>query len=98
LQTALNAERAMTSGLSERIKLLEKKFDDAELQRKMLEEEKSGLEETVRDLMFALDAGQKIAELGGEGGEGGDVLAVPTQANGTAIGNNGKRKSGKARK
>lgn len=94
LQTALNAERAMSSGLSERIKLLESQSAKMAEEQKEREEEKRGLEETVRDLMFALDAGQKIAELGGEGGEGGDVV-LPTP---TPTTNAKGRKAGKGKR
>jgi len=36
------------------------------------------LEETVRDLMFSLEAGVRIQAAGGaEGGEGGDLVVLP---------------------
>ena len=74
LQTSLAAERAMTQGLSERIRKLEDDKSRNDMERNELKEEKMGLEETVKDLMFSLEAGMKIQELGGEGGEGGDLV------------------------
>ncbi|WVQ83721.1 hypothetical protein IAT38_005865 [Cryptococcus sp. DSM 104549] len=80
VQTSLAGEKAMTQGLSERVKVLEKERDEAVKGRKEKEEECSALEETVRDLMFSLDASSKIQELGGEGGEGGDVMVAPAKS------------------
>jgi BRCA1-associated protein len=77
LQSSLAAERAMSQGLSEKIKALEEGKDKREQEKRELEEEKTGLEETVRDLMFSLEAGMKIQQLGGDGGEGGDVMVKP---------------------
>ncbi|ODN73613.1 BRCA1-associated protein [Cryptococcus wingfieldii CBS 7118] len=77
LQTALGAEKAMSLGLSERIKVLEKERDEAVKKGADKEDEVKGLEETVRDLMFSLEAGLKMQELGGEGGEGGDLIVQP---------------------
>jgi BRCA1-associated protein len=78
LQSSLAAERAMTQGLSERIKALEEIKGQREKEKRDWEEEKSGLEETLKDLMFNLEAGMKIQQLGGEGGEGGDVIVKPS--------------------
>lgn len=74
LQTSLAAERAMTQGLSERVKMLENVRERTDREKRELEDEKMGLEETVKDLMFSLEAGIKIQQLGGEGGEGGDLV------------------------
>lgn len=74
LQSSLSAERAMTQGLSERIKVLETDKGRRDAEKQELEAEKAGLEETVKDLMFSLEAGTKIQQLGGEGGEGGDLV------------------------
>jgi BRCA1-associated protein len=82
LQTSLAAERAMAQGLSERIKALEGGKELREKEKKELEEEKQGLEETVRDLMFSLEAGMKIQQMGGEAGEGGDLVVKPTEKKG----------------
>ena len=73
LQASLSAERAMSEGLSVRVGKLKEQVDSAEKAKKDREEEVKGLEETVRDLMFTLDAGMKIQEAGGEGGAGGDL-------------------------
>ncbi|WVR09682.1 hypothetical protein IAU60_006757 [Kwoniella sp. DSM 27419] len=77
LQASLQAEKAITEGLSTRIKSLESKNSLMEGRLKDKEDECKGLEETVRDLMFSLEAGMKVQELGGEGGEGGDLVVVP---------------------
>jgi BRCA1-associated protein len=82
LQTSLAAERAMAQGLSERIKALEGGKELREKEKRELEEEKQGLEETVRDLMFSLEAGMKIQQMGGEAGEGGDLVVKPTEKKG----------------
>jgi BRCA1-associated protein len=81
LQSSLAAERAMAQGLSERIKALEGGKEQREKEKKELEEEKQGLEETVRDLMFSLEAGMKIQQMGGEAGEGGDLVIKPAEKN-----------------
>lgn len=64
----------MTQGLSDRVKMLENVKERTDKEKKELEDEKMGLEETVKDLMFSLEAGMKIQQLGGEGGEGGDLV------------------------
>jgi BRCA1-associated protein len=79
LQSSLAAERAMTQGLSKRIKALETGKEQREREKRELEEEKQGLEDTVRDLMFSLEAGTKIQQMGGEAGEGGDLVVKPTE-------------------
>jgi len=79
LQTSLAAERAMAQGLSQRIKALEGGKEQRDKEKKDLEEEKLGLEETVRDLMFSLEAGMKIQQMGGEAGEGGDLVVKPAE-------------------
>ncbi|WVN90047.1 uncharacterized protein L203_105282 [Cryptococcus depauperatus CBS 7841] len=76
LQSALGAEKAITEGLSERIKVLEKERDEAINAKMDKYQECQALEETVRDLMFSLEAGQKVKEMGGDGGEGGDLMVV----------------------
>ena len=82
LQTSLAAEKAMAQGLCERIKALEGGKELREKEKKELEQEKQGLEETVRDLMFSLEAGMKIQQMGGEAGEGGDLLIKHTEKKG----------------
>ena len=82
LQNSLAAEKAMAQGLSERIKALEGGKELREKEKKELEQEKQGLEETVRDLMFSLEAGMKIQQMGGEAGEGGDLVIKPTEKKG----------------
>lgn len=79
LQSSLASERAMSQGLSERIKVLEEDRGQKDQERRELELEKVGLEDTVKDLMFSLEAGMKIQEMGGEGGEGGDLMIQPNQ-------------------
>ncbi|OXM77947.1 BRCA1-associated protein [Cryptococcus neoformans Bt63] len=90
LQSALGAERAMSQGLSERVKVLERERDEAVKGKKDKEAECQTLEETVRDLMFSLEAGMKIKEMGGDSGEGGDLMVVPGKES-----NKGKKKTRK---
>nr|KIR49073.1 BRCA1-associated protein [Cryptococcus bacillisporus CA1280] len=90
LQSALGAERAMSQGLSDRVKVLERERDEAVKEKKDKEAECEMLEETVRDLMFSLEAGMKIKELGGDSGEGGDLMVVPGKES-----NKGKKKTRK---
>ncbi|WVQ90343.1 hypothetical protein IAS59_004121 [Cryptococcus gattii] len=90
LQSALGAERAMSQGLSDRVKVLERERDEAVKGKKDKEAECETLEETVRDLMFSLEAGMKIKELGGDSGEGGDLMVVPGKES-----NKGKKKTRK---
>lgn len=77
LQASLSAERAMAEGLSARINKLREQVDQAEKGKRDREEEVKGLEDTVRDLMFSLEAGLKVKEAGGESGQGGDLVVVP---------------------
>lgn len=75
LQAALSSEKALSTGLNNRCKKLKEDLGILEVEKKGKEEEVKGLEETVRDLMFSLEAGLKIqAEGGVEGGEGGDLV------------------------
>ena len=78
LQASLSVERAMSEGLSTRVKGLAEGLDRKERERREKEGEVKGLEETVRDLMFTLEAGMRIQAGGGaEGGEGGDLVVLP---------------------
>ncbi len=85
LQASLSAERAMSEGLSTRVKSLkeageakERQGREKEKERREKEDEVKVLEETVRDLMFSLEAGVRIQAAGGaEGGEGGDLVVLP---------------------
>jgi len=78
LQASLSAERAMSEGLSTRVKVLAQDVEKKEDERRVREDEVKSLEETVRDLMFSLEAGMKIQAAGGgaEGGEGGDLVVM----------------------
>jgi BRCA1-associated protein len=80
LQASLSAERAMAEGMSARINKLREQVEQAEKVKRDRENEVKGLEETVRDLMFSLEAGLKIKEAGGESGQGGDLVVVPGKA------------------
>ncbi|OCF44549.1 BRCA1-associated protein [Kwoniella heveanensis CBS 569] len=95
LQTSLASEKALSEGLSQRIKVLESSKNDLLGKLAAKTEECQGLEETVRDLMFSLEARLKMQEAGGEGGEGGDLMVVPTAGPPTTNGNKGKKKSRK---
>ena len=79
LQQSLSAERAMAEGLSARVNKLREDFAKVDNERKDKAEQIQNLEETVRDLMFTLEAGMKIQSAGGgeDGGEGGQLVIVP---------------------
>lgn len=79
----LEAEKAMSEGLAQRVKRLSEEVEVEGKLRGQKEEEVKGLEETVRDLMFSLEAGLKIQEAGGaDAGEGGDLVVLPGSAKG----------------
>lgn len=90
LARTLEAEKAMSEGLAQRVKMLNEEKDRAEQVYRGKEEEVRGLEETVRDLMFTLEAGMKIQEAGGgaDAGQGGDLVLLP----GSAAAAKGKKK------
>ena len=78
LQTSLSAERAMSEGLSTRVRTLAEDVEKKEKERKERADDVIRLEETVRDLMFSLEAGTRIQVFeGAEGGQGGDLVVVP---------------------
>jgi BRCA1-associated protein len=78
LQASLSSERAMTEGLSVRVKKLEGDLEGEKMGRLEKAEEVKGLEETVRDLMVSLDFAGRVREGGGEDeGVGGDLVIVP---------------------
>ncbi|EIW72206.1 hypothetical protein TREMEDRAFT_21329, partial [Tremella mesenterica DSM 1558] len=60
LQTSLSAERAMSEGLSKKVKVLSEDKERLISDKKNKEEEIKGLEETVKDLMYNFEAGAKI--------------------------------------
>ncbi|CAK9779634.1 zf-UBP-domain-containing protein [Cutaneotrichosporon oleaginosum] len=74
LQNNLGSERSMSSGLQSRIAKLQKDLEAVRAARDAKAAEVDSLNETVRDLMFTLDAGLKIQEGGGEAGVGGDLV------------------------
>lgn len=79
----LEAEKAMSEGLAERVKRLSEEMMETKKKREEKEDEVKGLEETVRDLMFSLEAGMKIQEAGGvDAGEGGDLVVLSSASNG----------------
>lgn len=77
LQASLSAEKAMSEGLSVRVGKLREQLENVEKGRREKEDEVKSLEETVRDLMFSLEAGLKVQEGGGDSGEGGSLVVVP---------------------
>lgn len=77
LQASLSAEKAMSQGLSVRVGKLREQVDASEKVKKEKEDEVRSLEETVRDLMFSLEAGLKIQDAGGDNGEGGSLVIAP---------------------
>jgi BRCA1-associated protein len=92
LQVDLEAEKAMTKGLSERIRKVESELQGAEREKRERAREVSELEETVGDLMFSLEAGRKIQEAGGaDAGQGGDLVVVQGKANDKAKGKKKKK-------
>lgn len=60
LQASLSAEKSMSEGMSARIHKLQEQMDKSEMERKERDDQIKSLEETVRDLMFSLEAGLKI--------------------------------------
>lgn len=75
LHRSLQVEKALNEGLSEKVKSLSDRVDKEQRGRVDMEYRVAGLEETVRDLMFALEAGAKIKQAGGEDdGVGGDLM------------------------
>ena len=79
LQASLSAERAMSEGLTARINKLREVAAAADKIKKEKEDEVKNLEETVRDLMFSLEAGRTIRESGGaDGGAGGQIVVAPS--------------------
>lgn len=77
LQTSLGSEKAMSEGLNSRVNKLRDDLTTVRAARDAKAAEVDSLNETVRDLMFTLEAGLKIQEAGGEeGGEGGDLVVV----------------------
>lgn len=76
LQESLGSERAMTAGLTARVAKLREDLDGVRAARDAKSAEVAGLEETVRDLMFTLEAGMRIQGEGGEAGEGGDLVVT----------------------
>lgn len=77
----LEAEKAMSEGLAERVRKLNGEVEETRRSKMEAQDEVKGLEETVRDLMFSLEAGMKIQEAGGvDAGEGGDLFIKPGEA------------------
>ncbi|KAL1408751.1 hypothetical protein Q8F55_005564 [Vanrija albida] len=77
LQTSLGSEKAMSEGLNSRVQKLRDDLTTVRAARDAKAAEVDSLNETVRDLMFTLEAGLKIQEAGGtDGGEGGDLVVV----------------------
>lgn len=71
LQQNLGSERAMTQGLSNKITKLTNDLENVRAQRDAKSKEVDELNDTVRDLMFTLEAGMKLQA---EGEEGGDLI------------------------
>ncbi|WWC91997.1 uncharacterized protein L201_006951 [Kwoniella dendrophila CBS 6074] len=78
LQNNLNQEKSLTNGLSNKIKILESQLNELSKNLKLKENECLDLEDTVKDLMFSLDASSKFNELGDENGQNGDLMIVPS--------------------
>ncbi|TXT10788.1 hypothetical protein VHUM_02293 [Vanrija humicola] len=77
LQASLGSEKAMSEGLNSRVNKLRDDLTTVRAARDAKAAEVDSLNETVRDLMFTLEAGLKIQEAGGtDGGEGGDLVVV----------------------
>lgn len=76
LQTSLGSEKAMSEGLTARISKLRADVEATRTAHDEKAAEVRELQDTVRDLMFSLEAGLKIQEGGGDAGEGGDLAVV----------------------
>lgn len=75
LHRSLQVEKSLNEGLSLKIKSLGEKMVQVQTDKEEMERRVGGLEETVRDLMFALEAGATIKQAGGEdSGVGGDLV------------------------
>ena len=83
LEKEWREEKTMTGSLMDRIKHLDEKVERIGREKAELVGEKAELEETVRDLMFNLSGSQKIAELQGAEGGGGEIqggsMSLPEQ-------------------
>lgn len=93
-------EKTVTESLMARIKHLDSKVEDMARREEALRGEKAEAEETVRDLMFSLSGGRKIAEMGEEVAQGAVSLPVPVpgppvQQRGEEAGGKKKRKGKK---
>jgi BRCA1-associated protein len=89
LSKELESERALASGLSTRVKSLQQRLDGREEELGERLDQVKGLEETVRDLMFSLEAGAQIRREGDEA-VGGDLILGPSGGSGNN--NVGKKK------
>lgn len=74
LQVSLGSERSMSQGLLARVSKLKEELESVRARRDAKAAEVESLNDTVRDLMFTLEAGMKIQQEGE--GEGGDVVVV----------------------
>ena len=83
-------EKAMNSGLVEKVTRLETEIGG-------LQDERRELAEVIRDLQFFVSGAQKVREMGGEI-EGGDVGLPERKKGEEVVGEKGKGKKGKGGK
>lgn len=79
LQDELKTEKAISEGLMKNMESMKKKMELADVEKKELSSKVTDLEDQMRDVMFFLEAREKIEQGGGAVGEaaGGSVV-VPT--------------------
>ncbi len=79
LQDELNTERAISEGLMKNMDSMKKKMELVDTEKKELSSKVADLEDQMRDIMFFLEAREKIEQGGGAVGEaaGGSVVVPP---------------------
>ncbi|KAH6915849.1 BRCA1-associated protein [Coprinopsis sp. MPI-PUGE-AT-0042] len=90
----LKEERAVTEGLMKNLGVMKERFEQAEKNNDTLNDRVKEMEDQVRDLMFFLDANNKIEQGGGEAAGGSLEISVPPEQTSTT---NGKKKKPKKR-
>jgi BRCA1-associated protein len=91
----LKEERAVTEGLMKNLGVMKERFEQAEKNNDTLNDRVKEMEDQVRDLMFFLDANNKIEQEGGEAAGGSLEISVPPEQASNAA--NGKKKKHKKR-
>ena len=93
LEREWREEKTVSASLMTRIEYLQKQLEALGMEKEGLGEEKKELEEMVRDLMFTVEGGRKVKELGEEGE--GAAVALPESQRGKEGDGKGRKKKGK---